>query len=220
MPGSIIISKPYEYHHCVYHSDEVHKHFVILLSIPDGDNGKKLFSKFLDRPLGENNSLVLQKNEEKELFSICFSLSEKNLSFSEKYALTFRLLMLIEKSEALYQSQKTYPQELDSAIRYIDKNFKDPTLSIEKIALLSGLSVNTLERYFKKFITISPTSYIKKKRLASAAELLFMGKTVSEASDFSGFSDCSHFISTFKKHFKMTPLQYKKEVKNGKTAYI
>ncbi|MBQ9071103.1 MAG: helix-turn-helix transcriptional regulator [Clostridia bacterium] len=220
VPGSVIISKPYEYHHCVYHSDEVHKHFWILLSLPATESGRKLFSKFLDRVPGENNLLCFEKSAEKEFFSLCSALSNKSLTVCEKYALTFRLLMMIEGANTVDKPQKSYPQELDTALKYIDKNFKSSSLSLDEIADYSGVSINTLERYFKKFITISPSSYIKKKRLAAAAELLFQQKSVSEASDFSGFSDYSHFISIFKKHFGMTPLQYKKRLEKDITSDI
>ena len=31
-PGDIIITRPHEYHHCVYHSNKLHRHFWILFS--------------------------------------------------------------------------------------------------------------------------------------------------------------------------------------------
>ena len=47
-PGSIIITRPYEYHHCIYHSDKPHRHFWILFSAPADNDGSKstLYSKF------------------------------------------------------------------------------------------------------------------------------------------------------------------------------
>ena len=31
-PGDAILTRPYEYHHCIYHSDAPHEHFWILFS--------------------------------------------------------------------------------------------------------------------------------------------------------------------------------------------
>ena len=61
-------------------------------------------------------------------------------------------------------------------------------------------------------LNISPSEYIKKKRLANAAKLLSKGYTVSEASSQSGFSDYSNFIALFKKTYGVTPLKYKKNI--------
>ena len=37
LPGNIIITRPYEYHHCIYRSNEPHKHFCIFLSAKDNE---------------------------------------------------------------------------------------------------------------------------------------------------------------------------------------
>lgn len=60
-------------------------------------------------------------------------------------------------------------------------------------------------------LNLSPTEYIKKKRLANVIKLLSTGCTVAEASSQSGFSDYSNFIALFKKIYGTTPLKYKKK---------
>lgn len=216
-PGSIIITRPYEYHHCVYHSDDHHRHFWILFSIP-GDNDeikKQLFSKFFDRMAGINNHLKLAKNEEDQLIALCHKLAEGNVSTLETYTGFYNLISLIDRASAVSEKKPNYPSEIDTALSFIDRNFKNSTLSVQEIATHAGVSVNTLERHFRSSLSISPNSYLKKKRLACAAELLFFGKTVSEACEESGFSDYSHFIALFKSTYGTTPLKYKKEVKEG-----
>ena len=42
-PGDIIISKPFEYHHCVYHSNKLHKHFWILFSSSGNEDMLNIF---------------------------------------------------------------------------------------------------------------------------------------------------------------------------------
>jgi AraC-like DNA-binding protein len=212
--GSIVVTRPYEYHHCVYHSDEHHKHFWILFSLPTENSEIKnsLLGKFFSRRLGMNNLLKLQKNNEDELISLCHKLAGGNISAAEKYSGFYRLLDLIDKAFVASEKKSNHPAEIDTALSFIDRNYQN-SITIKDIADHAGVSVNTLERHFRKSLSISPNNYLKKKRLARAAELLFRGKTVSEACEESGFSDYSHFIALFKSSYGTTPLKYKKDIK-------
>ena len=213
--GSIVITRPYEYHHCIYHSDEQHKHFWILFS-PSSDNDyikASLFGKFFSRNLGMNNLLRLGEDDEDKLISLCHKLSRGDMREAEMYAGFYQLIDLIDKAEVTSEKKSNYPAEIDTALGFINQNFKNSAITIQDVANHSGVSVNTLERHFRSNLSISPNSYLKKKRLAHAAELLFFGKTVSEACEESGFSDYSHFIALFKSSYGTTPLKYKKEVK-------
>lgn len=213
-PGSIIVTRPYEYHHCIYHTDKPHRHFWILFSLPgESENIRmSLFPKFFSRPLGASNLLMLPKASRDELITLCHRMTEDNLTLPEKYAGFFALIKLIEEASAITDKTLKYPQEVDTALAFIDKNFKNSAVSVADVASGAGVSINTLERHFRSILSISPGSYLKKKRLAHAAELLFLGKTVSEACDESGFSDYSHFIALFKASYGITPLKYKKAV--------
>ena len=214
-PGDIIITRPYEYHHCIYHTDDLHRHFWILFSLPTGDEKTKneLFSKFFDRKLGTSNLLTLPKESRDHLISICHRLTEKSISLSEKYSGFFNIIKLIEDASVVSEKKTHHSEKLNTALDFIDNNFKNSSISVSDIAYNSGLSINTLERHFRSTLSISPGAYLKKKRLAHAAELLFLGKTVSEACEESGFSDYPHFIALFKSSYGITPLRYKKTIK-------
>ena len=45
-PGSVIITRPFEYHHCIYHKNVEHKHFWILFS---SDGNEPLLDLFYNR---------------------------------------------------------------------------------------------------------------------------------------------------------------------------
>lgn len=81
-PGSIIITRPFEYHHCVYHSNKLHKHFWMLFSAAGNEY---LFDKFYNRKAGEGNLLMLEKDKTEELISICEKLTFETGSELEKY---------------------------------------------------------------------------------------------------------------------------------------
>lgn len=214
-PGSVVITRPYEYHHCIYHTDKPHRHFWILFSVPtDNDDIKSsLFSKFFKRPVGTANLLSLSKEKQEELISLCHRLTDKNLSLSEKYCGFYTLIQMLNEAETVSEQKPKYPHEIDTALAFIDKNFTNSAITVSDIANNSGVSINTLERHFRSTLSISPGAYLKKKRLAYAAKLLFSDKTVTEACNESGFSDYSHFISLFKSSYGITPLKYKKATK-------
>ena len=77
VPGSMIITKPYEYHHCIYHSNARHRHYWILFS---ADGNKEFFELFFRRAVGEQNLLVTPPEEMERLLSILERLMEDTLS--------------------------------------------------------------------------------------------------------------------------------------------
>ena len=206
--GDVIITRPYEYHHCIYHSDEIHRHYCLFFDAPSSEG---ILSKFFARQAGEKNRLSLSNDEKAEFLSVLESLRTKNVSECEKYALLFRVLSIIESAEESIDGKQHYPADLDTVLDYIDKNFNED-ISVTELAAVAGMSVNTLERHFARALGMPPLSYLKKKRLAHAARLLASGSSVIDACNASGFSDYSHFIILFKTAYGITPLKYKKTV--------
>ena len=203
-PGDIIITRPYEYHHCVYHSDKLHKHFWILFT-PAGN--EKLLNVFYNRPAGNGNLLTLSPANTEYLIALCHNMSKENDGVT-KYSNFFTLISLLHQAEVVSRTNHIYPDDLTYALDYIVQNFAYP-ISVQEIAQGANVSLNTLERHFAKFFNMSPHVYIQKKRLSHAAMLLSEGATVTEASEKSGFADFSSFISLFKKNYGKTPLKYK-----------
>lgn len=82
MPGNIIVTKPFEYHHCIYHSEEPHKHFWILLQTTCNDI---LPEVFYNREVGKNNLLILDLQKTNEMIEICHNLCSASNNEIEKY---------------------------------------------------------------------------------------------------------------------------------------
>lgn len=209
--GNVVITRPNEYHHCIYHSDKLHKHYWILFN---SQNNEELFDIFFKRELGKNNLLVLNYKQKDLIVEICEKLldvQEKKHTL-EKYCYFFELISLLNNAETVSNPMKIADSCLVKAINYINNNITE-NLQIKKIAESCYVSVNTLERKFVQNFDILPSAYIKKKRLAIASKLLSEGCSVSEAAEKSGFCDCSRFISAFKKNYGTTPLKYQKSKK-------
>ena len=206
-PGDIIITKPYEYHHCIYHSDKPHKHFWILFS---ASGNEEFLDIFFNRRNGNSNHLTLSPNDTEVLITLCHTMTEANKDQVQNFYNFFKLIMLLNNAEIAENSEKQYPLDVISAINYISNNFSHQ-ITVSDIAKNSNVSINTLERHFTHIFGQSPSVYIRKKRLANAARLLSEGKTVTEASEESGFPDYSNFIALFRKTYGITPLKYKQQ---------
>ena len=204
--GNVIITRPYEYHHCIYNSDAVHKHYWILF---DPGGNEKFLDLFFKRKAGENNLIALSPEDGLELIGICRSMLDSEISDAEQYFNFFRMIGLLNSGQRKKSINSKLPSELVSALDIINKNPGMP-ITVSQLADEVHVSINTLERYFKNNIGMTPTDYIRQKRLSLSAVLLTKGYSVRDACEMSGFPDYSHFIALFKKNFGMTPLKYKK----------
>lgn len=209
VPGSILITRPFEYHHCIYHNNDRHKHFCIFFSCNENE---QLFDLFFKRNAGEKNLVISSPDKSAELISLCHKMTEKIPSESEKYYYFFKLIHLLNNTDTISHIDVAYHDDIIvHALNYINSNLSNNNnISITELAQKINVSVNTLDRHFLQTLGISPSSYIKKRRLAKAARLLSEGATVTEASEESGFPDYSNFISLFKQTYGITPLKFKK----------
>lgn len=100
------------------------------------------------------------------------------------------------------------------AIRYIEANLHDPTLSNTQLAAEAGISEVYLRKLFARHYHTSPKQYILELRLQKARQLLTQSPaTVTETAEQCGFSSPYHFCRIFKEKTGLTPTQYAKRHK-------
>lgn len=96
-----------------------------------------------------------------------------------------------------------------SLVDYMEKNFMF-NLSLEKFSYLTGRSLTTFKRDFKKAFTMTPQRWLTHKRLELAYyELTEKKKKPLEVCYEVGFENLSHFSFAFKKQFGLSPSQLK-----------
>ena len=204
--GDVILSRPYEYHHCIYHDTALHRHYWILLSC---EGNEALLAPFLDRDTGLGNRIVLSEEHRLRLMAVCRTLSEEPPADTIKRSmLLFRLLALLQ-SGISPNADVDLPADVVCVMAYVDAHLCTP-LSVRRMAEVAHTSVNTLERHFRNALGITPYEFLRVRRLSRARVLLEKGLSVQEVSDACGFPDYSHFISLFRRHFGITPLQYRR----------
>ena len=203
--GDIIIARPGEHHHCVYKSDAIHKHFWILF-----DSGKNEdILDFLQKEY-KDNYFSPQDDLREEILELCYALHRDILTDESKIYSFFRILEILKKIKNSGSKKiSILPHELSEIINYIDSHIYEG-ISVKSVAKALYISPSTLERKFKKTLNMPPHEYIKKKKLVLAAEKLQEGESVLNAGVSVGYSDTSYFIELFKRYYKITPYQYKK----------
>lgn len=118
-----------------------------------------------------------------------------------------------ESPSTMTDRELTY---IRNAIAYIRYNFRDPTISITKIAAAVCLSPNYFGTIFKKHMKENCLSYIKKMRLNFATVLLQNSQlTVAEISEKCGYANAPYFISDFRATYGMPPKKHR-DTKDGK----
>jgi AraC-like DNA-binding protein len=120
----------------------------------------------------------------------------------------FELLHLLCESNQnfihILNAQEAIKTDIESyMLTHYDKN-----LSVHDWAMLSGYSLSTFNRKFKKAYSISPKKWITQQNMKLANEALQNGLSVSECAAEFGYANSSNFIKAFKEIYKTTPKQY------------
>ena len=84
----------------------------------------------------------------------------------------------------------------------------DKPLTLEDLAYLTGQSVSTFQRNFRAHAGQSPRTWIIRRRMQAARDLLQHHRvnSVAEAATAVGYRNTSHFIAAYRKTYGHTPL--------------
>lgn len=205
-PGDVVITRPFEYHNCVYNSNIPHEHYWILFG---SDGNEEFLPAFFRRTAGSGNLIQLRPEKSAEMFSFVGRLMESGNQL-ESYILFLSLINLLSGGYIDKTTHTQVPSDFAAILDVINRDFTDQ-ISIGKLAKSFFMSTNTLERRFQEYLGVSPTKYINEKRMALAFQLLERGEKISDVSCQCGFSDISLFIRKFKSEYGLTPNKYKKK---------
>lgn len=207
--GTVIITRPYEYHHCIFRSSAGHGHYWITFS---AEQTEVFLKMFFDREKGKDNLILLDEEGTQKLCAVLDDLLKKEgdaLKRRIDFLMIFHILSA-GKRAAYTDTIEGLPEDVAKALLFMDEHLTED-LDVRAIAEACNVSVNTLERHFRETVACSPFTMLRNKRLIASRDLLRNGAAVSEAALKSGFSDYSNYIQLFRKRFGITPLQYKKQ---------
>lgn len=98
---------------------------------------------------------------------------------------------------------------VDTAINYIDDHI-DFKIRINEIAKHCVYSVSGLQHLFSKYMKMTITEYIRKKKIEKACFLLsYTDISCTKIAEKLSYSSQSYFVTQFKKEMNINPLEYR-----------
>ena len=141
---------------------------------------------------------------------------EKEFLLPRLRTLTLGLFFLLTH-DVLLKEPAAHPHlmkekiEIAHAAEHILTRDLSQPVPIAEAAAKLGISPTTLKRLFYNVYQTHISVYIKKRRMAKAAELLSStSSSVSSIAAAVGYSSVGHFSKTFKESFGMSPLNYRR----------
>ena len=93
-------------------------------------------------------------------------------------------------------------------LNYVNENYRDPSLTLCKVADIFSYSEKYVSSLFKKHMEMGFNRYINSRRINYALRLIDKGeKSVKEISLSCGFCDALYFSKVFKKVTGTTPTE-------------
>ncbi|NLY19134.1 MAG: AraC family transcriptional regulator [Clostridiaceae bacterium] len=177
-----------------------------------------LVSIFKNRPETFKHAINL-KREESAVIRSLISKMHAEMTNSSAFSLaavgSYMQLLLI----SLYRSHRScFPLSgLDRSFnlvmqvqKYIEENILEQ-ITLKSTAKLFYTDMYYLSHLFKEISGFTFKEYIILQRLSRAKDLLIhTNQNITEVAMNSGFGNVNHFIRTFKKQERITPLQYRK----------
>lgn len=105
-------------------------------------------------------------------------------------------------------------EHITKAVQLIEDYLKSPILTVSWLAQELKISSTHLTNLFKLRIGEPVSTYIAKKKLNEIVfEMTYTAKSLKEIRKEYGYTNHSHFIQQFKKHYGKTPLSYIKDLR-------
>lgn len=103
-----------------------------------------------------------------------------------------------------------YREQIEKAIEYIEENLQCE-ISLAECARVSGYSPYHFLRVFRSTVGLTPSDYIRKRRITEISREMMQGKQYLSSIAFRyGFNSKENFIRAFKKEHQILPTEYKK----------
>jgi AraC-like DNA-binding protein len=149
---------------------------------------------------------ILPENIKTEINAVFDRLFCADNTFDE-YICYYEIIKLL--SLVANEKEQPLPPYIDQALHYIKDNYREK-ISVEDIAAQVQISSSHLFAVFKKQMGVSPISFLNSYRMSIASELLKgTTKSINQIAAEVGIDDSIYFNKIFKKHYQMSPTEYR-----------
>jgi AraC family L-rhamnose operon regulatory protein RhaS len=153
--------------------------------------------------------LILEKMKwESQTRAAGWELSLKSLLIS--FLIYYSRLYCTEQTARKSQEGGGYYSYIYRALEYIEQNYKSD-IGGREIAECTGLSHDYVAKQFKNVLSMTPSEYIRRFRVAKSMELLkTTSMTAAEIAAEVGFGDISLYSRVFKQLIGISPTAFRK----------
>lgn len=140
---------------------------------------------------------------------LCSSIENDEEALEQQALFTMCMVALARRTERPPRAAELHNGRLavTRAKAYLSEHCSEP-VSLEELALVSGLSRFRLVHAFTKEVGLSPHAFQVHVRVERARVLLEQGVSPATVATTLGFADQSHFTRHFKRILQVTPRQY------------
>ena len=108
--------------------------------------------------------------------------------------------------------EKDLKEKLEEAKSFLERNYADPNLSVEALAVQANMSAVYFRRLFKEQYGIPPSRYLTSVRLKNSKELMkYPFLSLEDCALQSGFSSLPYFCRVFKEATNVTPAKFRNQ---------
>ena len=119
---------------------------------------------------------------------------------------------LIERKDSNILSPTSSNRTVNQMIAYINRHYTEE-ITLDILAEKFHFSKYYISHLFKDYVGVSPYDYLVIRRLYICNDLIRANHTIKEACFLVGFHNYSNFYRLYKKHLKITPQQFKEQIK-------
>lgn len=208
--GDVVIIPPKTLHNGFSPQKNI-KYDVVMFDVRSFYNETDICKKLLPAIFEGNAVLKPVTSHPDTVKYIDFLCSNPSSEGLELISCVYQLLNSLLKNELIELRATPRNTVVRKITEYMENHFTED-LTVRELCSVFGYTESHFCRKFKKSTGLSPISYLTIIRLEYAGKLIKSGnESINHIASESGFSDSNYFTRCFKKHFGMSPTEYRKK---------
>lgn len=223
--GDIVFLNPDELH--VSERKDICYMEKIVLHINDnlltgfGCDNKLFFDTIARKAKGRGNHICADAAKKAGLDKIIDSCLNLAIEYSDENGILLcckttellsMLAQLVSNDAEIDATVSSSNKLVNRIVDYINRHYNED-VTLDTLSNRFHFSKYYLSHIFKEYVGISPVDYLIVRRLYNVNNFIRGGASFKEASLSAGFNNYSNFFRLYKKHFNITPQQFKDQIR-------